>query len=291
MAASVTEHQLQEGLTLQLTPEAGEKQGLGLWTLGLAAAHWASSLEGRRELAGRRVLELGSGVGLAGLACGAAAAEVTLTDYDDEVLDKLRSHVELNSSRLPAVKFRVARLDWDWVPSPAGTATEPEPEPEPEPELAAGVLGTPPRRFDVVLGADVCYSGMASVPDLFGGFESEDGDDDDCGAAASPRAWDNSANVAQTLAWCMARPNGVAHLFVHEGRSPDEVERFVERAAELGMVLEAREPLQLHSTAAAVAEAAEEAESGESSKSNRCMHDYTMEEGLVRLVVCWRDSS
>eukprot|EP01046_Picozoa_sp_COSAG06_P094632 COSAG06_NODE_40773_length_398_cov_2.816054_1_plen_30_part_01 len=30
MAASVTEHQLQEGLTLQLTPEAEEKQGLGL---------------------------------------------------------------------------------------------------------------------------------------------------------------------------------------------------------------------------------------------------------------------
>ena len=87
----------------------------------------------------------------------------------------------------------------------------------------------------------------------------------------------------------MARPNGVAHLFVHEGRSPDEVERFVERAAELGMVLAAREPLQLHSTAAAVATAAEEAESGRS--KSKCMHDYTMEDGLVRLVVCWRDSS
>ena len=50
------------GVTIELSPDSPEKQGLGLWTLGLAAAQWASSDEGRREVTGRRVLELGSGV-------------------------------------------------------------------------------------------------------------------------------------------------------------------------------------------------------------------------------------
>ena len=54
-AMATVVHQLPGDLTLELTADSGEKQGLGLWTLGLAAARWASSDDGRRELAGRRV--------------------------------------------------------------------------------------------------------------------------------------------------------------------------------------------------------------------------------------------
>jgi hypothetical protein len=62
MSSSLVE--LGGGVAIELSPDSPEKQGLGLWTLGLAGAHWASSDEGRREVTGRRVLELGSGVRL-----------------------------------------------------------------------------------------------------------------------------------------------------------------------------------------------------------------------------------
>ena len=280
--ADTVRHILPNELTLELTAAKGEKQGLGLWTLGLAGARWAASGEGRAAVSEKRVLELGSGVGLAGLACGASASEVTLTDYDDEVLGLLRCHVELNRPRLrQGVIFRVAKLDWD--------APAPEPEPEPEPELGQlaepeGVLGSPARRFDVVLGADVCYSGMSQVPSLFDDSSDDDSPSSpDDGAAADPsqrHAWENSANVAQTLAWCMAQPHGVAHLFVHEGRSPDEVARFISRADELGMVT-VREPLSPE----LLGQGSADSVAGEGA----VLHDYTLEQGLVRLVVRWRE--
>ena len=283
----MVEHALLEGLTLELTPDDGAKQGLGLWTLGLAAARWASSLPGQRVCRGARVLELGSGVGLAGLACGIAAAEVTLTDYEDDVLAQLRRHVALNLPRLrPGVCVRVAKLDWDAAAAAEGSSggsassssvatPEPEPEPEPEPDAVASIRPGH-RPFDVVLGADVCYSGMSCVPDLFD-------DDPPAGPEESEgRAWDNSANVAETLSWCMARPGGVAHLFVHGGRSPDEVSRFSARAAELGMTV-ATEPLPAELLAPPLSSGAGEAAG--------CWHEYAEEEGLAMLVVRWRPCS
>ena len=146
------------------------------------------------------------------------------------------------------------------------------------------MLGLPPRLFDVVLGADVCYSGMSQVPSLFDDSSEED-DGNEC------HAWENSANVAQTLAWCMAQPYGVAHLFVHEGRSPDEVARFISRADELGMVT-VREPLRpelLTSTAPDGGGTGTDTEAAaEGAKGAAVLHDYMQEEGLLCLVVRWR---
>ena len=127
-----------------------------------------------------------------------------------------------------------------------------------------------------MLGADVCYSGMSCVPDLFddnppAGPEESEG-----------RAWDNSVNVAETLSWCMARPAGVAHLFVHSGRSPDEVSRFSARAAELGMTV-ATEPLP--------AELLAPPPSSGAGETTGCWHEYAEEEGLAMLVVRWRPCS
>eukprot|EP01043_Picozoa_sp_COSAG02_P049895 COSAG02_NODE_5062_length_4680_cov_3.865095_4_plen_450_part_00 len=308
-------HQLGGDLSIELESDCGDKQGLGLWTLGLAAASWASSDEGRREVTGRRVLEIGSGVGLAGLACGAAAEEVTLTDYDEQVLHKLRRHVARNQARLQPTTFRVARLDWDAAPAEqphavrerracAGSAVQLEPEPEPElPDDLQVVLGRPTRPFDVVLGADVCYSGMSQVPDLFASDDSDSdtemnvsakSDEERQAALRAKRfstklSWDNSANVAQTLAWCMARPHGVAHLFVHEGRSPDEVARFTSRAEELGMSVADRVPLLQRDFVCG-----QPACTGDvagtpipAPSAPQCMHDYMTDSGLIRLKICW----
>lgn len=253
----------------------------------------------------RRIDVCSEQVGLAGLACGAAAAEVTLTDYDEEVLHKLRRHVAQNQIRLQPTSFRVARLDWDTAPAepPSAahegrTATAMQLEPEPElPSDLRDVLGLPAQPFDVVLGADVCYSGMAQVPDLFASSSDSDTETETAASSGDERSaalwrsstklsWDNSANVAQTLACCMARPHGVAQLFVHEGRSPEEVAKFTSRAEELGMRVADRVPLLQRDFVDRPVAGTGDAGAAAIPVS-KCMHDYTTESGLVRLKVCW----
>ena len=174
---------------------------------------------------------------------------------------------------------------------------------ESEPELPSDLrelLGLPAQPFDVILGADVCYSGMAQVPDLFGSSDSDtdteisaSSDHERPAARQAKRSsaklsWDNSANVAQTLACCMAQPHGVAHLFVHEGRSPDEVAKFTSRAEQLGLRVADRVPLvQRDLTADRLATGTDEVLGPAVASAPACMHDYTTESGLVRLKVCW----
>ena len=82
----------------------------------------------------------------------------------------------------------------------------------------------------------------------------------------------------------MARPHGVAHLCVHEGRSPDEVARFSSRAEELGMSVSERVPLLQRD----FLDDSPAPGTGDRAAVPMCMHDYTNEAGLVRLKLCWR---
>jgi predicted nicotinamide N-methyase len=116
----------------RLTPEAfAVDERLPYW-----ADLWSSSLEMARwcledlDLKGLRVLELGCGVGLAGIVASASGAHVTMTDYEEDALLFARYNVQANMGAigLPPV---VCPLDWRVPP--------------------AGV------RFDVVLGADIVY--------------------------------------------------------------------------------------------------------------------------------------
>ncbi len=58
--------------------------GGSIWAASVAAAAWVGSDEGAAVIAGRSVLELGSGVGLGGLAClkWGGATHVTLSDWN-----------------------------------------------------------------------------------------------------------------------------------------------------------------------------------------------------------------
>jgi predicted nicotinamide N-methyase len=105
-----------------------------LWRSGIALARHLDGL----DLAGRRVLELGCGLGVPSLVAARAGAEVVATDADPEALELLALNAEAGG--LP---LRTARFDFR--------------------------SGEPPRGpFDLVVAADVLYeeASVASLIDL-----------------------------------------------------------------------------------------------------------------------------
>ena len=96
-----------------------------VWASGIALAEWC--LAGN-PLAGRRVLELGCGVGIAGIAAALSGAQVVLTDYEPDALAFARCNAGRNlAGSMP--EFRL--LDWRRPDSMD--------------------------RFEAILGADVIY--------------------------------------------------------------------------------------------------------------------------------------
>ena len=100
--------------------------GFALWPAAIALAHELASRAG--DLAGKRVLELGSGTGLPGIVAATFGARVVQTDRHDAALELGRSNAERNRAR--SIEHRLA----DWT---AWTDTE---------------------RYDLILGADVIYA-------------------------------------------------------------------------------------------------------------------------------------
>ena len=96
-----------------------------LWPSGLALARYVSVL----ELTGRKVLELGCGLGLPSLAAAARGADVLATDWAEDAIELLRQNADRNG-----VLLRLARVRWS----------------EPEPLLRAAP-------WDLVVGADLLY--------------------------------------------------------------------------------------------------------------------------------------
>jgi predicted nicotinamide N-methyase len=94
-----------------------------LWPSAVALARAVAAL----PLGGRRVLELGCGLGLPSIAAARSGAAVLATDWSPEALVFAARNADLNE-----VELRTARLAWA------------------EPELPAG-------SFDLVLAADVLY--------------------------------------------------------------------------------------------------------------------------------------
>ena len=106
-----------------------------LWTFSFALARVCLEDE---PLAGRRVLELGCGLGLAGIAAARAGAIVTLTDYEQDALTFAGWNADANLS--PGQRSRVVLRHYDWrAPESPGV-------------------------FDVLLGADIVYERRAFAP-------------------------------------------------------------------------------------------------------------------------------
>lgn len=113
-----------------------------LWPSGLALARYVAGI----ELAGKRVLELGCGLGLPSLVAALRGADVLATDWAGDAIELLRGNAELNGAEL-----RVERVRW----------SEPEP-----------LLHEAP--WDLVIGADLLYEErnaeqLAALLPLLGG--------------------------------------------------------------------------------------------------------------------------
>jgi predicted nicotinamide N-methyase len=96
-----------------------------LWASGIALAEVVPTLDVR----GRRVLELGAGLGLPSLAAALCGGKVLASDWADDAVALLRANARRNS-----IKLRVKCLRWD----------------DPEPFLRDAP-------WDIVLGADLLY--------------------------------------------------------------------------------------------------------------------------------------
>lgn len=111
-----------------------------VWASGVAMADMA--LARQSDLAGQRVLELGSGLGVTAAAATAAGATVVAADYSEVALSFLRYNTLANAG----ASARTLKLDWR---SPSTQARN---------RLDAY------HAFPVVMAADVLYEGRDVVP-------------------------------------------------------------------------------------------------------------------------------
>jgi predicted nicotinamide N-methyase len=126
-----------EKLVLETTQSAfGEDERLPywaiLWPASIALANFFVDLP---AIAGKRVLELGAGLGVAGLAAAQAGAHVVITDWYDEPLEFVQG-----SARLNGLEVETRHLDWRFPP--------------------AG------EQYDYILGADLLYERRNHAPIL-----------------------------------------------------------------------------------------------------------------------------
>jgi predicted nicotinamide N-methyase len=130
-----------------------------LWPASLAGAILFSSPSWRQQLQSGNVLELGSGVGLAGLAAAASSASSDLsstfpssfwlTDYDPQAVELLRESIQKNSDLQKQQLHVVAqRLDWRDAPELQHLVVS---------SSSSNTQGMTSPNIHVVLGTDVCY--------------------------------------------------------------------------------------------------------------------------------------
>ena len=99
----------QESILGQASP-SDDTTGLSVWAASLVTARWMVSLSDR--FAGKRVLELGAGCGVPGLALAQAVptCQVYLTDFNPRTVENLRHNIELNCE----ASSHVEALEMNW---------------------------------------------------------------------------------------------------------------------------------------------------------------------------------
>lgn len=113
--------------------DIAEKLGISSATWPLFGIIWASGeilakIMASYDIEGKRILEVGCGIGLASLVLNNRNADITATDYHPEVEGFLQENTRINKSKdIPYI-----RTDWNDEPSELG-------------------------KFDVIIGSDLLY--------------------------------------------------------------------------------------------------------------------------------------
>ena len=136
------------GATLSIAEGTSGGFGARMWPSAKTLVDHISAGAWPHELEGKRVLELGCGVGLGGLAAGYVGADVVLTDRDEAVLRRASENLQLNRQLIEREggSATVAPLTWGHKRRMQEVLDEHGP-------------------FDIILGSDLLYS-RASYGDL-----------------------------------------------------------------------------------------------------------------------------
>jgi predicted nicotinamide N-methyase len=98
-----------------LVPNTGEDTGSRIsfwWGITTAAINLARYLECQGDLMGKRVIDLGCGLGKAGIAAGLLGARVVFTDYKAQALKFAKQNCRLNGLDEKNIEFQM--LDWEY---------------------------------------------------------------------------------------------------------------------------------------------------------------------------------
>ena len=97
-----------------------------LWVGGAALAHALSQPEFPFSVAGKTVVEIGSGTGAVGLAAAVAGASVVVLTDRPAVLPRLRAGIQRNQAALDAASATVTAASLEWGDARAAEASCPE---------------------------------------------------------------------------------------------------------------------------------------------------------------------
>eukprot|EP00026_Physarum_polycephalum_P007522 Phypoly_transcript_07584.p1 GENE.Phypoly_transcript_07584~~Phypoly_transcript_07584.p1 ORF type:complete len:344 (+),score=41.14 Phypoly_transcript_07584:586-1617(+) len=111
-----------------------------VWDAGIGFSRWI--IENRAIFAGKKILEVGAGLGISGLTAALFAEHVLLTDYTPTLLATLAENVKLNSTKYPEFKKSTKIMSLDWL-------SEQVPE---------------PNTYDIVIGTEVVYDEKLVAP-------------------------------------------------------------------------------------------------------------------------------
>lgn len=136
------------GMVLAIAEGSSGGFGARMWPSAKTMVDHIAQQAWPHDLRGKRVLELGCGVGMAGLAAGAVGAKVLLTDRDAAVLERAEANLHLNQSLIKREggTATVSPLKWGATSAMQRLLAEHGP-------------------FDYILGSDLLYS-RASYGDL-----------------------------------------------------------------------------------------------------------------------------
>lgn len=236
--------------------------GFALWPAALPFARWVVAHRASLLGGGARVLEIGAGVGLTGIAAALAAPKgspsVWLTDFNPRVLDNLTRNAALNDPSLhsPVLHNLHHGLSRD----------HPHPDPDPDADLAAFASFYEAPRFrtardDWTLYKDNNEEGASADDTSTASASADDASSASASASASLAAWEptlplrvlfdvilgsdmicsagDASGVAALIAARLA-PNGIAILMLPPTDVRWGVDTFPSAAGAAGLVFEVR---------------------------------------------------